>query len=74
MMEFDRAEHDNDRLEKTIENGITPETPAPCAEADREDHEEPQKSWSLERNWGFTLEELFKLALKFFKGTELITK
>uniref|UniRef100_A0A8C1ZUQ9 Zgc:162964 n=1 Tax=Cyprinus carpio TaxID=7962 RepID=A0A8C1ZUQ9_CYPCA len=32
-----------------------------------EDHEGPQKSWSLERNWGFTLDELFKLALKFFK-------
>ncbi|XP_026113072.1 Golgi resident protein GCP60-like [Carassius auratus] len=70
MMEFDRAEHDNDRVEKTGENGINTETPAPDTEAHREsceDREEPQKSWSLERNWGFTLEELFKLALKFFK-------
>lgn len=70
-MEFDRAEHDNDKLEKTSENGINTETQFPGTEEDCkscEDHEGPQKSWSLERNWGFTLDELFKLALKFFKG------
>ncbi|KAF4102372.1 Golgi resident protein GCP60 [Onychostoma macrolepis] len=70
MMEFDRAEQDNDQIEKTGENGINTETHASGTEEDcksYEDHEEPQKSWSLERNWGFTLEELFKLALKFFK-------
>lgn len=71
MMEFDRAEHDNDRIEKTNENGINTETHASGTEEDLKsckDHKEPQKSWSLERNWGFTLEELFQLALKFFKG------
>ncbi|XP_050989690.1 Golgi resident protein GCP60 [Labeo rohita] len=70
MMEFDRAEHDNDRIEKTNENGINTETHASGTEEDLKsckDHKEPQKSWSLERNWGFTLEELFQLALKFFK-------
>ncbi|XP_042598511.1 Golgi resident protein GCP60-like [Cyprinus carpio] len=70
MMEFDRAEHDNDKIEKTSENGINTETHVSGTEEDCkscEDHEGPQKSWSLERNWGFTLDELFKLALKFFK-------
>lgn len=33
-----------------------------------EKDEETQRSWILERNWGFTLEELFGIALKFFKG------
>lgn len=79
MMEFDRAEQDNDTIEKTSENGINTETHASGTEEDCkscEDHEEPQKSWSLERNWGLTLEERFKLALKFFKGNvnELTTK
>lgn len=34
-----------------------------------EKDEETQRSWILESNWGFTLEELFGIALKFFKGT-----
>ncbi|XP_026141586.1 Golgi resident protein GCP60-like [Carassius auratus] len=71
MMEFDRAEHDNETIEKTSENGINTETHSSGTEEDCnscEEHEGPQKSsWSLERNWGFTLDELFKLALKFFK-------
>ncbi|XP_016137826.1 Golgi resident protein GCP60 isoform X1 [Sinocyclocheilus grahami] len=69
-MEFDGAEHDSDKIEKTSENGINTETHASGTEEDCkscEDHEGPRKSWSLERNWGFTLDELFKLALKFFK-------
>ncbi len=79
MMEFDRAEQDNDKIDKTSENGINTEAHASGTVEDCkscEDHEEPQKPWSLERNWGLTLEELFKLALKFFKGNinELILK
>lgn len=73
-MEFDREEHGSDQ---TCENPVNTETRAPGTEEDHkscEEHEEHQKSWSLERNWGFTLEELFRLALKFFKGTELIMK
>lgn len=77
MMEFDREEHGSERIDKTCENGINIETRAPGTEEDHKsckENEEHQKSWSLERNWGFTLEELFRLALKFFKGTELIIK
>ncbi|XP_067311417.1 Golgi resident protein GCP60 [Pseudorasbora parva] len=69
-MEFDREEHGSERIDKTCENGINTETHAPSTEEDHkscEDNEENQKSWSLERNWGFPLEELFRLALKFFK-------
>lgn len=76
MMEFDGEDHGSDRLEKTSsENGITTETHAPDTQEDHkpcQDNEAPQKSWSLDRNWGFSLEELFRLALKFFKGTELL--
>ncbi|XP_067224457.1 Golgi resident protein GCP60 [Chanodichthys erythropterus] len=70
MMEFDREEHGSERIDTTCENGINTETRAPGTEEDHkscEENEEHQKSWSLERNWGFTLEELFRLALKFFK-------
>lgn len=71
MMEFDGEDHGSDRLEKTSsENGITTETHAPDTQEDHkpcQDNEAPQKSWSLDRNWGFSLEELFRLALKFFK-------
>ncbi|XP_057200021.1 Golgi resident protein GCP60 [Triplophysa rosa] len=37
-----------------------------CCQSCEKD-EETQRSWILERNWGFTLEELFGIALKFFK-------
>lgn len=71
MMEFDGEDHGSDRLEKTSsENGINTETHALDTQEDHktcQDNETPQKSWSLDRNWGFTLEELFRLALKFFK-------
>ncbi|XP_043118261.1 Golgi resident protein GCP60 [Puntigrus tetrazona] len=67
MMEFDRAEQDDDRTGTTSENGTATETHAEEGCKSCGDHGEPQKSWSLERNWGFALEELFKLALKFFK-------
>jgi len=72
MMEFDREEHGREMTDTNGENDvINTENHAPCTEEDhtsREDNEENQKSWSLERNWGFTLHELFRLALKFFKG------
>ncbi|KAK7153207.1 hypothetical protein R3I93_011186 [Phoxinus phoxinus] len=72
MMESDREEHGSERTDTNCENGIiNTETHAPGTEEDHksceEDNEENQKSWSLERNWGFTLQELFRLALKFFK-------
>ncbi|KAG1971547.1 GOLD domain-containing protein [Pimephales promelas] len=71
MMEFDREEHGREMTDTNGENDvINTENHAPCTEEDhtsREDNEENQKSWSLERNWGFTLHELFRLALKFFK-------
>ncbi|TRY88308.1 hypothetical protein DNTS_016699 [Danionella cerebrum] len=67
MMEFDREEHGCDRFQKPSENGVTAEADSEGDPLLKEEDEPPPKSWSLERNWGFTLEELFKLALKFFK-------
>ncbi|XP_051502656.1 Golgi resident protein GCP60-like [Myxocyprinus asiaticus] len=68
--ESDTALNASDRTEETCENGTETEIHPPNNDENHkscENVEEHQKSWSLERNWGFTLEELFRLALKFFK-------
>ncbi|KAL7861702.1 hypothetical protein SRHO_G00131430 [Serrasalmus rhombeus] len=55
-------------LGQVSENNTTTEFPAAGSENEKApDKDEDQKEWDLERNWGFSLEEIFGLALKFFK-------
>ncbi|KAL7873573.1 hypothetical protein AOLI_G00126440 [Acnodon oligacanthus] len=55
-------------LGQVCENTSTTEFPAAGSENEKApEKEEDQKVWDMERNWGFSLEEIFGLALKFFK-------
>ncbi|XP_052001565.1 Golgi resident protein GCP60-like [Xyrauchen texanus] len=70
QQESDTALNASDSTEETCENGTKTDIHPPNTNEDHkscENDEEHQKSLRMERNWGFTLEELFRLALKFFK-------
>ncbi|XP_072545997.1 Golgi resident protein GCP60 isoform X2 [Salminus brasiliensis] len=49
---------------QVTENGKTAEGSENENPPERDDE---QKKWNMERNWGFSLDEIFGLALKFFK-------
>lgn len=53
-------------LGQVSENSDAPERPAEGGE------HQNQEKWNVERTWGFSLEELFEMALRFFKGTCLV--
>ncbi|XP_065144500.2 Golgi resident protein GCP60 [Paramisgurnus dabryanus] len=67
---FDKNVSAIDKTESVLENQTDTESHELHSDEDCkscEKDEETQKSWITENNWGFTLEELFGIALKFFK-------
>ncbi|XP_066529365.1 Golgi resident protein GCP60 [Hoplias malabaricus] len=59
---------DRNELPQVSEN--TDESPAEESEQENtaaRDREHDQSQWNMERNWGFSLKEIYELALKFFK-------
>uniref|UniRef100_A0A4W4HGY8 ACB domain-containing protein n=1 Tax=Electrophorus electricus TaxID=8005 RepID=A0A4W4HGY8_ELEEL len=61
----------NDALGNGSEHGNTTESGASNIAEESENEKLPetnqQRKWNMERTWGFSLEEIFGLALRFFK-------